>query len=156
MICYYSKKLEVKEEPSEVSFNECGDEIKNEPIDHKNVQQLPFQDNLVLRIPRCDDIMIEFECQDVKPEKNLLLPQKMNPNEIKKEPNEKLKEEEVPTALYVIGLGQMDVKGLLESIGEDELLLLVLHIYEEGLSLMDEATNVRGHRSRRCSSTSNA
>ena len=39
----------------------------------------------------------------------------------------------------------MDVKGLLKSIGEDELLLLALHICEEGLSLMDEATNVYGH-----------
>ncbi|KAL7289682.1 hypothetical protein TKK_0016406 [Trichogramma kaykai] len=47
--------------------------------------------------------------------------------------------------LYVLRLGQMDVKGLLKSIGEDELLLLALHICEEGLSLMDEATNVWGH-----------
>ncbi|XP_014217532.1 protein real-time isoform X2 [Copidosoma floridanum] len=46
--------------------------------------------------------------------------------------------------LYVLRLGQMDVKGLLKSIGEDELLLLALHICEEGLSLMDEATNVWG------------
>ncbi|XP_031778473.1 protein real-time isoform X2 [Nasonia vitripennis] len=47
--------------------------------------------------------------------------------------------------LYILRLGQMDVKGLLKSIGEDELLLLALHICEEGLSLMDEATNVWGH-----------
>ncbi|XP_011506349.1 PREDICTED: protein real-time [Ceratosolen solmsi marchali] len=47
--------------------------------------------------------------------------------------------------LYILRLGQMDVKGLLKSIGEDELLLLALHICEEGLSLMDEATNVCGH-----------
>ncbi|KAJ8681420.1 hypothetical protein QAD02_017207 [Eretmocerus hayati] len=46
--------------------------------------------------------------------------------------------------LYILRLGQMDVKGLLKSIGEDELLMLALHICEEGLSLMDEATNVYG------------
>lgn len=47
--------------------------------------------------------------------------------------------------LYILRLGQMDVKGLLKSIGEDELLLLALHICEEGLQLMEEATNVNGH-----------
>ncbi|XP_012273118.1 protein real-time [Orussus abietinus] len=47
--------------------------------------------------------------------------------------------------LYVLRLGQMDVKGLLKSIGEDELLLLALHVCEEGLLLMDEATTVWGH-----------
>ncbi|KAK0159532.1 hypothetical protein PV327_010972 [Microctonus hyperodae] len=47
--------------------------------------------------------------------------------------------------LYILRLGQMDVKGLLKSIGEDELLLLALHICEEGLSLTEEATNILGH-----------
>ncbi|XP_034942017.1 protein real-time [Chelonus insularis] len=47
--------------------------------------------------------------------------------------------------LYILRLGQMDVKGLLKSIGEDELLLLALHICEEGLSLMEEATTIVGH-----------
>ncbi|XP_051173287.1 protein real-time [Leptopilina boulardi] len=47
--------------------------------------------------------------------------------------------------LYILRLGQMDVKGLLKSIGEDELLLLALHICEEGLQLMEEATNISGH-----------
>ncbi|XP_014469137.1 PREDICTED: protein real-time [Dinoponera quadriceps] len=47
--------------------------------------------------------------------------------------------------LYILRLGQMDVKGLLKSIGEDELLLLALHICEEGLHLMEEATTVWGH-----------
>uniref|UniRef100_A0ABD2XN16 Uncharacterized protein n=1 Tax=Trichogramma kaykai TaxID=54128 RepID=A0ABD2XN16_9HYME len=84
-----------KEEPSEVSFDECGDGIMNEPIDHKNVQLLPFRDNLILRIPRCDDIMIEFECQNVKSDKDLLLRWKMNSNKIKKEPAKKLKEENI-------------------------------------------------------------
>ncbi|XP_014231408.1 zinc finger protein 37-like [Trichogramma pretiosum] len=86
-------KLRVKEEPSEVSFNEGGDGIMNDPSDHKNFQLLTFRDNLVLRIPRCDDMMIEFECKDVKPDKNLLLLNKVNQNKIKKEPTEKLKEE---------------------------------------------------------------
>ncbi|GAB1868948.1 Protein real-time [Camponotus japonicus] len=47
--------------------------------------------------------------------------------------------------LYILRLGQMDVKGLLKSIGEDELLLLALHICEEGLHLMEEATTVGEH-----------
>lgn len=47
--------------------------------------------------------------------------------------------------LYILRLGQMDVKGLLKSIGEDDLLLLALHICEEGLLLMEEATAVSGH-----------
>ncbi|XP_076239595.1 real-time [Calliopsis andreniformis] len=47
--------------------------------------------------------------------------------------------------LYILRLGQMDVKGLLKSIGEDDLLLLALHICEEGLLLMEEATATSGH-----------
>ncbi|XP_046605999.1 protein real-time [Neodiprion virginianus] len=47
--------------------------------------------------------------------------------------------------LYVLRLGQMDVKGLLKSIGEDEVLLLALHVCEEGLQLMDEATTICGY-----------
>lgn len=44
--------------------------------------------------------------------------------------------------LYVLRLGNMDVKGLLKSVGEDELLKLTLHICEEGLKLMKEATKM--------------
>ncbi|KAG7199884.1 hypothetical protein KM043_014330 [Ampulex compressa] len=47
--------------------------------------------------------------------------------------------------LYILRLGQMDVKGLLKSVGEDELLLLALHICEEGLMLMEKATTLLGH-----------
>ncbi|XP_054289717.1 protein real-time isoform X2 [Macrosteles quadrilineatus] len=46
--------------------------------------------------------------------------------------------------LYLLRLGQMDVKGLLKAIGEDGLLKLTLHVCEEGLKLTDEATRVRG------------
>ncbi|XP_065077333.1 protein real-time isoform X2 [Ochlerotatus camptorhynchus] len=46
--------------------------------------------------------------------------------------------------LYVLRLGNMDVKGLLKSVGEDELLKLTLHICEEGLKLMKEATKFFG------------
>ncbi|XP_077299660.1 real-time isoform X2 [Arctopsyche grandis] len=46
--------------------------------------------------------------------------------------------------LYVLRLGQMDVKGLLKSIGEEGLLKLTLHICEEGLSYMAEATKATG------------
>ncbi|XP_053609887.1 protein real-time isoform X1 [Plodia interpunctella] len=42
--------------------------------------------------------------------------------------------------LYILRLGQMDVKGLLKSIGEDGLLKLTLHVCEEGLKLLEEAT----------------
>ncbi|XP_014231433.1 myoneurin-like isoform X1 [Trichogramma pretiosum] len=91
----FNSPVKVKEEPSEVSFTECEDEITEESTDYKIVQLLPFRDNLVLRIPRCDDMMIEFECQDVKPDKNLLLPKKMDLHKIKEEPKEKLKEEVV-------------------------------------------------------------
>ncbi|XP_045536545.1 protein real-time isoform X1 [Papilio machaon] len=42
--------------------------------------------------------------------------------------------------LYVLRLGQMDVKGLLKSIGEDGLLKLTLHVCEEGLRQLEEAT----------------
>ncbi|XP_053994311.1 protein real-time [Hylaeus anthracinus] len=47
--------------------------------------------------------------------------------------------------LYILRMGQMDVKGLLKSLGEDDLLLLALHICEEGLLLMEEATTTSGH-----------
>ncbi|CAL7933009.1 unnamed protein product [Xylocopa violacea] len=47
--------------------------------------------------------------------------------------------------LYILRMGQMDVKGLLKSIGEDDVLLLVTHICEIGLLLMEEATAVSGH-----------
>uniref|UniRef100_A0A182JLI4 CRAL-TRIO domain-containing protein n=1 Tax=Anopheles atroparvus TaxID=41427 RepID=A0A182JLI4_ANOAO len=46
--------------------------------------------------------------------------------------------------LYILRLGTMDVKGLLKSVGEDELLKLTLHICEQGLKLMKEATQVFG------------
>ncbi|KAG7308349.1 hypothetical protein JYU34_005545 [Plutella xylostella] len=47
--------------------------------------------------------------------------------------------------LYVLRLGQMDVKGLLKSIGEDGLLKLTLHVCEEGLKLLEEATRTSEH-----------
>lgn len=46
--------------------------------------------------------------------------------------------------LYVIKLGNMDVKGLLKSIGEDELLHLTLYICEQGLKKMEELTKLHG------------
>lgn len=42
--------------------------------------------------------------------------------------------------LYILRLGHMDVKGLLKAIGEDGLLKLTLHICEEGLNLIDNAS----------------
>ncbi|GLH14610.1 uncharacterized protein GBIM_18966 [Gryllus bimaculatus] len=47
--------------------------------------------------------------------------------------------------LYLLRLGQMDVKGLYKAIGEEGLLQLTLHVCEEGLQLMDEATRIQGH-----------
>ncbi|GFG33633.1 hypothetical protein Cfor_03387, partial [Coptotermes formosanus] len=46
--------------------------------------------------------------------------------------------------LYLLRLGQMDVKGLLKAVGEEGLLQLTLHVCEEGLQLMEEATKTKG------------
>lgn len=46
--------------------------------------------------------------------------------------------------IYVIKLGNMDVKGLLKSIGEEGLLKLTLYICEQGLKRMEELTNRHG------------
>jgi hypothetical protein len=46
--------------------------------------------------------------------------------------------------LYIIKLGNMDVKGLLKSIGEDGLLHLTLYICEQGLKKMEELTKLHG------------
>jgi len=46
--------------------------------------------------------------------------------------------------LYLLRLGQMDVKGLLKAVGEEGLLQLTLHVCEEGLQLMEEATRTKG------------
>lgn len=46
--------------------------------------------------------------------------------------------------LYVIKLGNMDVKGLLKSIGEEGLLRLTLYVCEQGLKKMEELTKLHG------------
>lgn len=46
--------------------------------------------------------------------------------------------------LYILRLGHMDVKGLLKSLGEEGLLKLALQICEEGLQLIEQATNKTG------------
>lgn len=46
--------------------------------------------------------------------------------------------------IYILRLGHMDVKGLLKSIGEEVLLKHALHICEEGLQLIEQATNKSG------------
>ncbi|CAL4110754.1 unnamed protein product, partial [Meganyctiphanes norvegica] len=46
--------------------------------------------------------------------------------------------------LYLLRLGQMDVKGLIKSVGEEGLLKHTLHICEEGLNLCEEATQNLG------------
>lgn len=46
--------------------------------------------------------------------------------------------------IYILRLGHMDVKGLLKSIGEEVLLKHCLHICEEGLQLIEQATNKTG------------
>lgn len=45
--------------------------------------------------------------------------------------------------LYVLRLGHMDIKGLVKTIGEQGLIDLALHICEEGLQLIEEATTTR-------------
>ncbi|XP_046386580.1 SEC14-like protein 5 isoform X2 [Ischnura elegans] len=46
--------------------------------------------------------------------------------------------------LYLLRLGQMDVKGLIRAIGENGLLNLTLHICEEGLRLTEKVTRTLG------------
>lgn len=46
--------------------------------------------------------------------------------------------------LFLLRLGQMDVKGLLKSVGEDGLLKLTLHVCEEGLQRTEDATRTGG------------
>ncbi|XP_025410463.1 SEC14-like protein 1 [Sipha flava] len=46
--------------------------------------------------------------------------------------------------LYILRLGQMDVKGLLKSVGEHCLLKQAMHVCEEGLKLTKEATHTSG------------
>jgi CRAL/TRIO domain/CRAL/TRIO, N-terminal domain len=46
--------------------------------------------------------------------------------------------------LYIIKLGNLDIKGLLKSIGEEGLLRLTLYICEQGLKKMEELTNQYG------------
>ena len=47
--------------------------------------------------------------------------------------------------LYILRLGQMDVKGLIKSVGEDGILKHVLSVNEEGLRRCEEATKKRGY-----------
>ncbi|KAI8794138.1 SEC14-like protein 1 isoform X1 [Biomphalaria glabrata] len=47
--------------------------------------------------------------------------------------------------LYIIKLGQMDVKGLMRSVGEEAILRHVLSVNEEGLRRAEEATQKRGY-----------
>lgn len=46
--------------------------------------------------------------------------------------------------LYVLRLGQMDVKGFIKSVGEEGLVKLTLHVCEEGLKRAEEATRTNG------------
>lgn len=47
--------------------------------------------------------------------------------------------------LYILRLGLMDVKGLMKSVGEENLLKHVLWVNEEGLRRASEATRQKGH-----------
>ncbi|XP_059157139.1 SEC14-like protein 1 [Physella acuta] len=47
--------------------------------------------------------------------------------------------------LYIIKLGQMDVKGLMRSVGEEAILRHVLAVNEEGLRRAEDATQRRGY-----------
>ncbi|GIZ05011.1 SEC14-like protein 1 [Caerostris extrusa] len=46
--------------------------------------------------------------------------------------------------MYILRLGQMDVKGFIKSIGEEGLMKLTLHVCEEGLKRVEEATRASG------------
>ncbi|XP_067673687.1 SEC14-like protein 5 isoform X1 [Haliotis asinina] len=47
--------------------------------------------------------------------------------------------------LYILRMGQMDVKGLMKSVGEEAILRHVLYVNEEGLRRAAHATSKRGH-----------
>ncbi|XP_041363416.1 SEC14-like protein 5 [Gigantopelta aegis] len=49
------------------------------------------------------------------------------------------------TPLYILRLGQMDVKGLMKSVGEESILKHVLAVNEEGLLRAEAATSKRGY-----------
>ncbi|XP_067128421.1 SEC14-like protein 1 isoform X1 [Centruroides vittatus] len=53
--------------------------------------------------------------------------------------------------LYILRLGQMDVKGFIKSIGEEGLVKLTLHVCEEGLRRAEEATRLGGKPVRKTS-----
>lgn len=46
--------------------------------------------------------------------------------------------------LYILRLGQMDVKGFIKSIGQEGLMKVTLHVCEEGLKRTEEATRATG------------
>ncbi|KAF8778329.1 SEC14-like protein 1 like protein [Argiope bruennichi] len=52
--------------------------------------------------------------------------------------------------VYILRLGQMDVKGFIKSIGEEGLMKLTLHVCEEGLKRVEEATRVTGKPTKLC------
>lgn len=52
--------------------------------------------------------------------------------------------------LYILRLGQIDVKGLMRSVGEEGILRHVLSVEEEALAKCEEATRVRGRPITNC------
>ncbi|XP_074647763.1 SEC14-like protein 5 [Tubulanus polymorphus] len=52
--------------------------------------------------------------------------------------------------LYILRLGQMDVKGLIKAVGEEGILKHVLFINEEGIRRAEKATRIRGHAVSAC------
>ncbi|XP_014225941.1 zinc finger protein 226-like [Trichogramma pretiosum] len=63
----------VKEEPSDVSLNENDRDMIDQKLDLKNFQPLPFSPvNSAQALSKCDEVEIVVECEDVKPNINLL------------------------------------------------------------------------------------
>ena len=52
--------------------------------------------------------------------------------------------------LYILRLGQMDVKGIIKSVGGDGILRHVLAVNEEGIKRCEEATRQRGYPVSNC------
>ncbi|KAL5018685.1 hypothetical protein ScPMuIL_004407 [Solemya velum] len=52
--------------------------------------------------------------------------------------------------LYLLRLGQMDVKGLMKSVGEEAILRHILTVNEEGIRRVEQATKKRGYPVRAC------
>ncbi|KAF4524801.1 hypothetical protein B566_EDAN010176 [Ephemera danica] len=140
----YLGKLTVLQESKLVQLRDCMTDLQKGKIP---------TDPTLLRFLRAADFDMEKArenlCQSLQWRKKYQVDRILNeyvPSEVVKTyfPGGWHHEDKDGRPLYILRLGQMDVKGLVKSIGEDGLLTLTLHVCEEGLQLLEEATRNRG------------